>query len=162
MRLCRSTLTLLAACAAQAAAAQAAGSFATPARDLAALDIASSNLIVSRLGAECLALVGRPETPKAFVADWQQRNARYVNASAKYLDRRIEQAAAEGKREQALAEVRSVIQRNADATLGKLLQGRKEEACMNAITLSDTGALDISPKLPQYEQIEALARWAEQ
>lgn len=161
MRRCRLTLALLAACLAQAAGAQSA-SFATQERDLAALDIASTNLVVSRLGAMCLALVGRPETPQAFVADWQQRNSRFVSASAKYLDQRVAQAAAEGKRDQALREIRTVVQNNADATLRQLLEGRKEDGCMHAITLSDTGALDISPKLLQYDQLEALARWAEQ
>jgi hypothetical protein len=33
---------------------------------------------------------------------------------------------------------------------------------MRAITLLDTGALDISPKVPMYSEIEALVRWAEQ
>jgi hypothetical protein len=33
---------------------------------------------------------------------------------------------------------------------------------MRAITLVDGGALDISPKVPIYDQIEALVRWAEQ
>jgi hypothetical protein len=161
MRHRRLTLALLAACLAQAAGAQSA-SFATQERDLAAIDVASTNLVVSRLGSMCLALVGRTETPQAFVADWQQRNVRYVSASAKYLDQRVAQAAAEGKRDQALGEIRAVVANNAEATLRQLLDGRKEDGCMRAITLADTGALDISSKLPQYDQLEALARWAEQ
>jgi hypothetical protein len=161
MRHRRLTLALLAACLAPSAGAQSA-SFATQERDLAAIDIASTNLVVSRLGTLCLALVGRPETPQAFVADWQQRNVRYVSASAKYLDQRVAQAATEGRREQALGEIRAVVENNAEAALRQLLEGRKEDGCMRAITLSDTGALDISPKLPDYDQIEALARWAGQ
>jgi hypothetical protein len=33
---------------------------------------------------------------------------------------------------------------------------------MRAITLLDTGALDISSKTPMYADLEALVRWAEQ
>jgi hypothetical protein len=156
---------LLAACLAPAAFAQKAGPVATQARDSAAAYIAQGSVLVSRLGAECLALVGRAESPQTLVANWRQRNSRYVDASAKYLDRRLEAAEAEGgkaKREALLGEIRAAVQGGAEANLRTLLEGRKEDACMRAVTLLDTGVLDITTKLPEFEHLDALARWAEQ
>jgi hypothetical protein len=158
-------LTLfLATCVPLCAAAQPAGSVATPARDTAAIYIAQGNFIIQRLGSECLALVGRAESPQTFAANWRQRNARYVDASAKYMDKRIEEAAAAGpeRRDAVLEELRQAVQGSGEAALHGLLQGGKADGCMYGVTLVDTGALDINSKLPQFEQLEALARWAAQ
>ena len=155
---------LLAACLAPCAGAQQAGSVATPARDAAAIYIAQGNFIIQRLGSECLTMVGRAESPETFAGTWRQRNARYVEASAKYMDKRMDEAAAAGpdKREALLQELRQAVQGNGEAALRGLLQGGKAQGCMYGVTLVDTGALDINSKLPQYEQLEALARWAAQ
>ena len=157
----RRPMLLLAACLAPAAFAQ---GVATQARDTAAVFIAQSNYLVSRLGAECLTLVGRAESPQALAASWRQRNIRYVSASSKYLDQRLEEAQAEGgslRRESMLGEIRNAVQNAGESSLHTLLQGRKEETCMRAITLLDTGTLDIGSNLPQIEQLDALVRWAE-
>jgi len=159
----RCSTLLLAACVAPAALAQA-GAATSQARDTAAVFIAQSNYLVARLGAECLTLVGRAESPQALAANWRQRNARYVNASSKYLDRRLEEAEAEGgslRREAMLGEIRSAVQNSGESSLRTLLQGRKDEACMRAITLLDTGTLDIGSNLPQIAQLDALVLWAE-
>jgi hypothetical protein len=165
MRFRRLMLSLAAAGAAQAAAAQqAVPSVATPERDLAAVSIASGSFIVLRLGEHCLDVVGRPETPQKLVAAWQGRNARYVEASARYLDVRLQEAETAGgkeRRDAGLAEFRRVVRDAGEAALRNMLQGRKEDACMRAITLLDAGALDITSKQPKFEQLEALARWAE-
>ena len=160
----RCSTLLLAACVAPAALAQGGGAVANQARDAAAVFIAQSNYLVARLGAECLTLVGRAESPQALAANWRQRNARYVNASSKYLDKRLEEAEAEGgslRREAMLDEIRNAVQNSGESSLRTLLQGRKDEACMRAITLLDTGTLDIGSNLPQIEQLDALVRWAE-
>ena len=165
MRFRRLMPCLAAACVAHAAAAQTAASVATPARDSAAVFIAQGSVVVARLAAECLTVVGRTESPQTLLASWQDRNARYVGASAKYLDVRLQEAEAAGgkeRRESALAEVRAAVQASAESSLRALLQGRKEDVCMRAVTLLDAGALDVNTKLPQFEQLEALARWAEQ
>jgi hypothetical protein len=153
---------ILAACLAPCAGAQQAGSVATPARDAAAIYIAQGSFVIQRLASECLALVGRAESPEAFAASWRQRNARYVEASAKYIDQRVNEAAAAGadKREAMLAELRQAVQGNGEAAVRGLLQGSKPDGCMYGVTLMDTGALDINSRLPQFEQLEALARWA--
>jgi hypothetical protein len=159
-------LVLLAACVLQPAAAQQqpAGSAATPQRDVAAASVARNNFVVARVGRECLAHVGRSESPQAFISTWQQRNAPFVAASSKYLDRRVEEAEAEGGTErgaQVQREIRATVQRMGEADVQTLLQGRKEDSCMRAVTLVEAGAFDILPRMPEYQQIEALVRWAE-
>ena len=109
--------------------------------------------------------MGRTESPQTVAKAWRQRNARFAGASARYLDKRLEEAEATGgpqQREAVLAEFRGAVRGAGESTVRELLQGRKEETCMRAVTLLDTGTLDINSKLPQYEQLEALARWAEQ
>lgn len=166
MHPCRRTFALLAACVVQSVAAQQppAGSATTQARDVAAASIARNNFVVTRVSRECLAIVGRSESPQAFVATWQQRNAPFVAASSKYLDWRVEEAAAQGgaeRREQVLREIGATVRRMGEQDVQTLLQGRKEDSCMRAVTLVEAGAFDILPKMPEYEQIEALVRWAE-
>jgi hypothetical protein len=80
------------------------------------------------------------------------------------MEKRLEEAAAgggAGKREAVLDEIRAAVQGSGDDAVRSLLQGRKEEGCMRAITLIDTGVLDISSKEPLYDDIAALVRWAE-
>lgn len=160
-----SMFVLALACALPAVRAQQApSSFATPARDSAAAYVAQGDFIVSRLGVECLRLIGRAESPQAFSANWKKRNQRYVDASAKYMDMRMQEAAARGaaEREALLQQIRAAVQQNGDAAVQGLLQGRKDEGCMYGVTLVETGALDITPSSPQYEQLQALVKWAEQ
>lgn len=152
-------LFLAAALAAPAARAQQPAAVATPERDAAAVYIAQGNYIVSRLATECLLVLGRAESPKSYVQSWEARNARYVGASAKYMDRRVEEAGA-AQADALRAAFRQAVQDNGEAALRQLLQGRREEGCMTGITMVDAGALDISSKLPQFDQLEALARWA--
>jgi hypothetical protein len=151
---------------AQASWAQAPASATTESRDAASGFIGTANFIVGRVGRECLTVVGRTESAQQFVSTWQQRNAPFVMASAKYTDKRLEELAASGgaeKRDEFLRLLRGVVQGNADSVMRSWLQGgSREEACMRAVTLVDTGALDISPKIPMYREIEALVRWAEQ
>lgn len=162
----RPLLLAVAACLASAAWAQPQpASFATLERDQAALYVAQNNFVVDRLGAECLVLVGRAESREAFSGAWRERNARFVAASAKYLDQRLEEVAAtggQGSRDAALRELRALVHKPGEATLASLLRGRKEDACMREITKVEAGAYDISTRVPSYGQLEALVRWAEQ
>ena len=149
-----------------AAQAQQATSATTKSRDDASIYVSTGNFIVGRIAGECLALVGRSESPQEFVGQWRQRNARYVMASAKYMDRRMEEAVASGgagQREELLRELRKAVQGPGETVVRNWLQhGRREESCMRAVTLLDTGALDISSRTPIYADLEALVRWAEQ
>ena len=160
------TFLLALAAAHQASLAQpAASSFATPSRDSAAVFVAMSHFAVGRLGTECLAVIGRTESAKAFADEWKDRNAPFVEASTLYLDKRVEEAGAQGgpeRREAAQREIRDVVQASGENLLHTLLQGRKEDGCMNAVTLVETGVLDINTKLPQYDEVEALVLWSKQ
>jgi hypothetical protein len=155
-------LSALPACWAQ----QPASTFATKARDDASLYVSTGNFIVGRIARECLSLVGRMETPQQFVSEWQRRNSRYVAASAKYMDKRVEEVAASGgpeKRDAIVRELRIAVQNPGEAVVRNMLgNDHKAETCMRAVTLLDTGALDISSKTPMYADLEALVRWAEQ
>lgn len=166
MRRFHSLLLALFALAATAADAQEGKPTGSQSRDTATLTVTASNFAVGRVARECLAVVGRTESPQQFVEQWRGRNAPFVMASAKYIDKRLEEAAATGgpeSREAWLRELRQAVQGRGDAIAMALLQrGRREEACMNAVTLLDTGALDITPKTATYADIEALVRWAAQ
>jgi hypothetical protein len=158
------TLLLAAAGLASSAGAQQAASVATPERDAAALYVAQADFIVATLAGQCLEVVGRAVSPRNFIADWEQRNARYLKASNVYLNRRLDEATAAGGEARRLEVAQSfhqTVQDGAEATLRKLLQGRREDGCMDGITLIDTGRLDVNDRLPQFKQIEALAAWAE-
>ena len=162
----RRTAILLAATLLSAAQAQQPASAVNKARDDASIYVSTGNFIVGRIAHECLALVGRSETPQEFVGQWRQRNARYVSASAKYMDRRMEEAEAGGgpqAREALLRDLRSAVQGPGETLVRNWLQnGRREESCMRAVTLLDTGALDISSRTAIYDDLEALVRWAAQ
>jgi hypothetical protein len=159
------TSVLLALAVHQASLAQPASSFATPARDSAAVFVAMSHFAVGRLGSECLAIIGRAESGKAFADAWKDRNAMFVAASTRYLDQRVEEAGAQGgpeRRASAQREILQVVQASGENLLRTLLQGRREDGCMNAVTLVETGVLDINTRLPQYSELEALVLWNKQ
>ena len=158
-----STLFLAAACLVSSAFAQPAAPVASPERDGAALYVAQGGFLVTRLASECLALVGRAESPDSFTRTWKQRNQRYVNASMRYMERRVQEAVAVGGQAQGdavTAAFRKAVQDNAEAELRSLLQGSRTDGCMYGITLIEAGALDIGSKTPQFRQLEALADWA--
>lgn len=155
---------LLAAFAATTAGAQPA-SVASSSRDTALTYVGSGNFIVGRLARECLGLVGRADTPQEVVARWQDRNAPYVDASAKYMEKRLAEAEATGgqaAREALQQAMRNAVIGSGEEAVRAMLQGRREEACMRAISLLDAGGLDISPKTPMYQELEGLVRWAQE
>lgn len=134
-------------------------------RDAASAYIGTNNFLIGRFGAECLPLVGRTESPKEFVQAWQQRNAKYFAASVKYMGKRLDDALAKGgveQRDAVLREYAVAVRGNGakavDEWLGK---GTKEEACKRAIIAIDAGKFDISPSIPIYDELEALAAWAQ-
>jgi len=157
-------LFLALACTLPAVHAQQAAPFATPERDAAALYMAQGEFIVTRLANDCLALVGRAQTPKTFIGSWKDRNERYVKASAKYIEARLQEAGRRSPEERQAMEkqVRAAIEANAEASMRGLFQRSREEGCMYGVTLVDTGTLDITGSSPQYKQLEELAQWAAQ
>ena len=134
-------------------------------RDAASAFMGTTNFVVGRLGLECLSLLGRPETPKRFVGAWQQRNAKYFSASIKYMGKRLDAALSSGgtvARDSVLREYSSAVKRDGEGSVADWFRkGNKEGTCKRAIALIDTGAMDVSTKVPIYDELEALASWAE-
>lgn len=127
--------------------------------------IATANFLVGRIGGNCLAILGRSESPQDFARAWQQRNAKYVVAAAKYMEKVLEEALAAGgteRRDAILRGYTSTARANADATFqGWLQSAPKEEVCKRSVALVDSGTMDISAKSPMFRELEALASWAQ-
>ncbi len=135
-------------------------------RDASLVYVGTVNFIVNRVGSECLAVAGRDESPKQFVAAWQQRNARYVQAANTYKGMRLKEAEAKGG-EKRRAALNSAMTAGPRATGSAIVQGwiekdGKARACKRAVALVDAGGFDISPKVPMYDELEALVSWAKQ
>jgi hypothetical protein len=138
---------------------------ATESRDAAAAYIGTNNYMVGRVGRECLALLGRPESPEEFVQSWQRRNAKYFIALQKYMIKRLDRALAEGgtgARDAVASAYGSAVRREGEAIAERWYQqGGKQNGCAKALQLIDTGAMDIGPKVPIFHELQALAAWAE-
>lgn len=146
------------------ASAQNNDSVTSESRDAASAYMGTTNFVVGRLGRECLSLLGRPETPKEFVGAWQQRNAKYYSASMKYMVKRLDVALASGganARDDVARAYGTAVRRNGEGAVADWFsKGSKEDVCKRAVALIDAGAMDVSPKVPIYGELEALATWA--
>ena len=147
------------------AIAQQQGSITSESRDASLAYIGTINFIVGRAGSECLSTLGRSESPQQFVAVWQQRNAKYVNAAAMYMEKRLEEAQANGGAEKKAAVFREVTtaSRASGETVvrGWFEKGTKEDACKRAVGLIEARAFDFTPQMPMYSELESLASWAQ-
>jgi hypothetical protein len=149
----------------EAAVSQTAESVHSESRDAASAYIGTTNFVVGRLGKECLALLGRTESPQVFVQAWQQRNAKYFDASRKYMGKRLDQALASGgpeRRDAVLREYTVAVRGGGEASVNDWFRrGAKEDVCKRAVGLIDGGAMDVSPKMPIFGELESLVSWAE-
>ena len=122
------------------------------------------NFVVGRLGLECLAQLGRPETPKDFTLAWRQRNAEFHAAAATYMNRRLEAAQAAGGdslRETVLREYVTKVRQNGEASVVEWFRtGDKKSSCRRAIAAVDGGALDVNATAPIHAELKALVDWA--
>jgi hypothetical protein len=135
-------------------------------RDASIAFLGTANFVVGRLGRDCLASIGRNETPQAFVNTWQQRNAKYLLAMQKYLDARLAEAEVAGGvagREKIMRELTVAVQTGASAILKTLLDHPDQyDACRRAINFIDAGRYDVNQSMPIFNELEALTRWAQQ
>jgi hypothetical protein len=135
-------------------------------RDAAFGYVSTSNFLIGRVARECLVLLSRPDSPQDFVRLWQARNAPFVTAAAKYMEKRLDELEATGATESRatlMAAMQSKAQVSADGILQSWLQkGSKDDVCQRSVALIDLGALDISAKSPMYKQLQALVVWADQ
>lgn len=135
-------------------------------RDASIAYIGVANFVVGRVGRDCLTLLGRSESPKDFVAVWQQRNAKYLQASQKYMDARLNEAEASGgvgQRNAIIDALTKSVRGVAESTVKSWLnQADKSEACKRSMAIIESGAYDFSPSSPMYAELESLATWAQQ
>lgn len=148
-----------------ASGSQAAESATSESRDASTAYLGTANFVVGRVGRDCLSMIGRGETPQAFVATWQQRNMKYLSASQKYMDARLGEAEAAGgseRRNAVVSALMTAVRNGAETTVKSWLdRPEKTEACKRAVTLIDSGKYDISSTSPMYAELESLAAWAQ-
>lgn len=145
--------------------AQTASPATSESRDASIAYIGTANFVVGRVGRECLAMLGRTETPQAFVAVWQQRNAKYLIASQKYMDARFGEAEATGgkeKRNAIIGALNSAVRSGGESTVKSWLdRPNRDEACKRSVALIESGTYDFSPTSPMYGELESLVAWAQ-
>lgn len=148
-----------------ASSIQAAEPATSESRDASTAYLGTANFVVGRVGRDCLSLLGRSETPQAFVATWQQRNTKYLIASQRYMEARFREAEAAGgseKRNAVVAALGSAVRNGAEATVKSWLDRvEKSDACKHAVALIDSGKYDISSTTPMYAELESLVAWAQ-
>lgn len=154
-------LTLLLICDANA---QEADALETESRNVASAFMGAANFVVGRIGVECLSVLGRLETPREYVNIWQERNARYYDASTKYIAKKMESADATGgvvARDAVLKEYSAIVRKEGEATIAAWVgKSNKREGCQRAVSLIDRGILDVNAEIPIYEDLQALAVWS--
>jgi len=135
-------------------------------RDAAAAFVGTENFLIGRIGRDCMSVLDRMETPQQFVANWQRRNSKYYAASIQYMAKRLDEALAEGgtaKRDTVLAAYSANVQSNAEASASDWLgRGDRKQACARAVAAIESGAMDITPRMRMFGELEALADWAHQ
>jgi hypothetical protein len=134
-------------------------------RDAAAAFVSTQNFMIGRIGRDCMSALGRMETPQQFVQMWQGRNTKYYVFGIKYIAKRLDEALAEGgtaKRDTVLAAYSTTIQRNGEASANDWLsRGERKQACERAVAIIESGAFDITSKVRMFDELEALADWAQ-
>lgn len=135
-------------------------------RDSSAAFIATQNFIVGRLGRDCLGELGRKETPLEYQKLWQKENAKYFDAATKYMEVRLSQLDDPEQRDAVERAYYASAERTGEAAVGQQFsKGTKTEVCQYAITLVDTGSMNIeafvkASKLPVMQDLEELVKWA--
>lgn len=162
----RTAAFILLAITTQLAASQTTAVVTTESRDASVAYIGTSNFVVGRIGRDCLAQLGRSESPQEFVGAWQQRNMKYLTASQKYMDARLGEAEAAGgmeKRNAVIRELTAAVQSSAESIVKSWLDHPdKQDACKRAVALIESRAFDFSPTSRMYAELESLVTWASQ
>jgi hypothetical protein len=140
--------------------------FATESRDASAAYVGTSNFIVGRMAQECLAVIGKKETPQEYVSLWQKRNSKYYAASMTYMTMRLKEAERNGGTElmsKVLAAYTSAVRGDGEAAVrSNLSNGEKSEACNRWVAAVDSGAFDINSSSPMFDELNALVKYFEQ
>lgn len=151
---------------ASVAAADAGVQVGSKSRDSSAAFIATQNFIVGRLGRDCLGDLGRSETPLEYQKKWQRENAKYYDAATKYMAVRLNQLEDLEQRDAVERGYYASAERTGEAAVARQFSnGTKTDVCKYAITLVDTGSMNIeafvkAAKLPIMHDLEELLEWA--
>ncbi len=137
----------------------------TESRDAVLGYVGTMNFAVGRAAAHCLPRLGRADTPQAFVAAWQRRNARFLAATDKYMSVMLAEAEAAGgaeRRDAVLRQLMGMVRASAEQVVASLMRGDPATACQRVIGLMETAAFDIGETSPMFREVLSLVRWAEQ
>ncbi len=135
-------------------------------RDASATFVETQHFIVGRIGRDCLSEIGRTETPLEYQAKWQRDNAKYFDAARKYLATRLVEIENPDARDAVERAYYASAEKTGEAAVTQLFsRGPKNEVCKYAITLVDTGNMNIeefgkAAKLPIMKDLDELASWA--
>lgn len=134
-------------------------------RDASAAFVETQHFIVGRIGRDCLGELKRTETPQEFQAKWQRENARYYDAARKYMTARLSQIENPAARDTVERSYYATAQKTGEAATTQLFsRGPKDEICKYAMTLVDTGSMNIeefgkAARLPIMPDLEEMAQW---
>ena len=134
-------------------------------RDAAAAYIGTQNFMIGRIGRECMAILGRVQSPQQFVQAWQTRNAKYYLAHTKYMVKRLNEALLEGgtaKRDTVLANYSTSVRHEGEGAANDWLsRGERKQTCERVVASIESGAADITSRVPIFEELDALGNWAQ-
>jgi hypothetical protein len=136
---------------------------AVESRDAATGFVGSMQFTVGRIARDCLASLGRTESPQAFVEAWLLRNGKYAAAASAHVEQRMNEAEAkgEGAKNLVLREI-AAVRGEAERGIHSLYERNgKEVVCKRMVALIESGGYDVTPRLPMFNEIEALLMWAQ-
>ena len=141
-------------------------SIASESRDVSLTYIGTANFIVANVAGKCASTFGRDNSSKIFVLSWQERNAKYVLAAAIYMEKllsEIHDTGGPAERDAVYQEITSAAQENGEAAMrGWFKNSDNTQACQRIAGLIEDGEFDITPQVSMYDELEALADWAQQ
>ncbi|WP_133166853.1 hypothetical protein [Solimicrobium silvestre] len=119
--------------------------------------------MIGRTASYCFEDLGRPDTPKEFVAGWQKQNSKHYSAAITYMNRRLAEAESltgvEGKNNIANA-LLAAVRKNGDKAVNGFFENKdKHDECKKVIGLMESGAFNIDSRIPMYGELEALVNY---
>lgn len=142
------------------------GEVASQARDSAAAFVATQDFVVARIGRDCLAELGRPETPAEYREKWRKANAKYYDASSKYMEARFDEIEDPIEKARVQSGYYNSVNGTGDAAADRILrQGSKKDVCKATIELVDAGNMNIETVVetinrPIKDSLDELVKWA--
>ena len=149
-----------------ASAGDTAGGIASESRDASAAFVATQSFIVGRIGRDCLGELGRTETPAEYQKQWQRENAKYYDASIKYMEARLEEIEDHAEKDGVENAYYSSVNERGEAAAAQLMgKGSKDEVCTYWVALIDAGKMNIeafvkASKQPLMESLTERVEWA--